>query len=115
MAITWRSILRSAAAVAAAAQCARPAPSAMPIRSAPDAVEALLYTLPALPTTKPETFAAIGTKRDIARIALAKLRASAPEPKDLIALPVGSPYGRIRVDVPGCTLCLACVGACPAN
>ena len=81
----------------------------------PDAVEALLYTLPALPTTKPETFAAIGTKRAIARIALAKLRGSAPEPKDLIALPVGSPYGRIRVDVPGCTLCLACVGACPAN
>ena len=33
----------------------------------------------------------------------------------MIALPAGSPYGRIRVDVPGCTLCLACVGACPAT
>ena len=34
-------------------------------------------------------------------------------PKDVIALPKGSPYGRIEVDVAGCTLCLSCVGACP--
>ena len=28
-------------------------------------------------------------------------------------LPAGSPYGRIDVDIAGCMLCLACVGACP--
>ena len=61
----------------------------------------------------PEAFAAIGSKRDIARTALAKLKAAAPAPKDIIALPAGSPYGRIQVDIAGCTLCLACVGACP--
>jgi len=79
----------------------------------PDAVEALLYGLPALPLTPVEAFAAIGSKRDIARSALAKLKAAAPAPQDIIALPPRSPYGRIHVDIAGCTLCLACVGACP--
>jgi ferredoxin len=81
----------------------------------PDAVEALLYALPALAAITAESFTAIGSKRDIARTALAKLRAAAPAPRDLISLPAGAPYGRIRVDVAGCTLCLSCVGACPAN
>ena len=62
-----------------------------------------------------DAFAALGSKRDIARTALAKLKAAAPAPADLIALPAGAPYGRIQVDVAGCTLCLACVGACPAQ
>ena len=79
----------------------------------PDAVEALLYGLPTLPTTAPEAFTAIGSKRDIARTALAKLKAAAPAPAEIIQLPPRSPYGRIHVDIAGCTLCLACVGACP--
>ena len=79
----------------------------------PDAVEGLLYDLPPLPASVPGAFAAIGSKRDIARTALAKLKAAAPTPADVIALPAGSPYGRIQVDIAGCTLCLACVGACP--
>ena len=80
----------------------------------PDAVEALLYGLPPLPMGAPGAFAAIGSKRDIARTALAKLKSAAPAPADVIKLPAGSPYGRIQVDTGGCTLCLACVGACPA-
>src|SRR5581483_1389744 len=76
----------------------------------PDAVEALLYGLPVQAAVPAESFTPIGSKRDIARTALAKLRAAAPAPKDLIALPAGAPYGRIRVDVAGCTLCLSCVG-----
>ena len=47
----------------------------------PDAVEALLYGLPALPTAAPEAFTAIGSKRDIARTALAKLKARARRPR----------------------------------
>jgi ferredoxin len=81
----------------------------------PDVLEGLLYGLPAVAAVTPETFTAFGSKRDIARTALAKLKASAPAPAELIALPTGSPYGRIRVDVAGCTLCLSCVGACPAH
>src|SRR5690606_38919302 len=30
-----------------------------------------------------------------------------------IALPQGAPFGRLRIDRDACTLCLACVGACP--
>jgi ferredoxin len=81
----------------------------------PDAVEAALYGLTALPELPAHSFSAVGTKRDIARTVLAKLRDGAPKPADLIALPKGAPYGRIHIRTEGCTLCLACVGACPAN
>jgi ferredoxin len=81
----------------------------------PDAVEELLYGLESVPGIASDTFAAVGSKRDVARTALAKLKAAAPRPKEIIALPAGSPYGRIHVRADGCTLCLSCVGACPAN
>jgi ferredoxin len=81
----------------------------------PDAVEELLYALPGNAPIASESFVAAGSKRETARTALAKMKAAAPSAKDLIVLPPGAPYGRIRVDTAGCTLCLACVGACPAN
>ena len=81
----------------------------------PDAVESLLYELPRLPELAPRNFSAAGGKRDVARTALAALNEMAPQPATVIALPKGAPYGRIRIDVDGCTLCLSCVGACPAN
>jgi ferredoxin len=81
----------------------------------PDAVEAALFGLPTLPEMRPQRFTARGTKRDLARTALGKLRESAPVPADIIALPRGAPYGRIRIRTEGCTLCLACVGACPTH
>ena len=81
----------------------------------PDALASLLEALPELPVLKPEAFMAHGSKRDFVRTAMAKLHASAPKPADRIALPKGAPYGRIAVKTDGCTLCLACVGACPVN
>jgi ferredoxin len=83
----------------------------------PDAVEALLYQLQPLDGSlaPAEIFTALGSKRDVARTALAKLKERAPAPQELIALPAGAPYGRIHIDTSGCTLCLACVGACPTN
>jgi len=33
---------------------------------------------------------------------------------DLIALSDGAPFGTIEIDGAACTLCLSCVGACPA-
>jgi ferredoxin len=81
----------------------------------PEAIEALLYGLPPLASVETADYTAIGAKREIARTALAKLRAAAPAPSDLIALPEGAPYGDLEVDVAGCTLCLACVGACPTG
>lgn len=81
----------------------------------PDALEAHLYTLPAVNPINAANFAATGSKRDIARIALAALNKVAPQPQEVVALPDNAPYGRLAVDVENCTLCLACVGACPAG
>lgn len=41
------------------------------------------------------------------------LRRHAPKPVDVVALGGGSPFGAIAVDAGKCTLCMACVGACP--
>jgi len=37
----------------------------------------------------------------------------APAPKEEVALAAGAPYGRVTVNQQTCTLCMACVGACP--
>ena len=81
----------------------------------PDALEGHLYDLPALAPVKGRSFDAVGDKRTIARTAISALNEAAPSPQTEIALPAGTPYGRIKVDTEGCTLCLACVSACPAN
>jgi ferredoxin len=43
------------------------------------------------------------------------LHGAAPTPVDVIALPAGAPFGAVEVNVDGCTLCLACVSACPTG
>ncbi len=80
----------------------------------PDAVEAVLYGERELKEIAGRAFAPEGGKRDVARLALSALHEMAPSPSDVIELPAGSPYGRLDINVDGCTLCLACVGACPA-
>jgi len=37
----------------------------------------------------------------------------APVPQEEIALSAGAPYGMVLIDKQKCTMCLACVGACP--
>ncbi len=81
----------------------------------PDIVEGFLYDQPKLSGIQPQTFTAIGGKRDIARTIFAKLNESAPNSQDILDLPEGAPYGHIQIDKQGCTLCLACVSACPAS
>lgn len=81
----------------------------------PDVVEEALYALPKVKNLKPSAFSAVGGKREVARTILARLNEEAPAPAELIALPETAPYGRIQIDLEGCTLCLACVGACPAD
>jgi ferredoxin len=53
-------------------------------------------------------------KRNTLDYALEHLLREAPQPVDEIALPVGSPFGALDVDASRCSLCMACVGACPA-
>ena len=61
------------------------------------------------------TFVAVGKKREVLQLALRELHAAAPAPVDVIALPEGAPFGKVDVNVEGCTLCLSCVSACPTG
>jgi len=76
---------------------------------------ALRSIAPALPAPRPASFSAVGSKRDVLRLALRELHGAAPSPVDVVALPAGTPFGSIEIDVAGCTLCLSCVSACPTG
>jgi ferredoxin len=82
----------------------------------PDALgESLRAIAPMDGAAKPATFSAVGLKRDLVRLALREMHAVAPHPVDVVALPVGAPFGTLEVKVEGCTLCLSCVSACPTG
>ena len=81
----------------------------------PDRVEAYLWSAPVVAAAEPGRFLAMGGKRDRQRLALDHLHDHAPTPVDILALPPEAPFGAIAVDTAGCTLCLACVGACPTG
>jgi len=81
----------------------------------PEAVEAKLYGLESRDGPAPASFLAMGGKRSRAMLGLRHLHAQAPAPQDYLALPEGAPFGRVHVDTEGCTMCLACVSACPTG
>jgi ferredoxin len=82
----------------------------------PDALGAALRALdPGEPCPRPSGFLPVGDKREIMRLALRELHRAAPAPVDLIALPQRAPFGAVEIDAEGCTLCLACVSACPTG
>jgi ferredoxin len=63
----------------------------------------------------PATFLLSNDKRTAIEFAVEHLARLAPRKVDEIALPAGSPFGEIRVDRAKCTMCMACVGACPES
>ena len=104
------------------------------------ALDATLRAAPAQGVAKVATFAAQADKRATLEMALEHLMAHAPGagklfdtsgragsptpvrlevskgPIDAIALPAaGALYGSVDVDHKRCTMCLACVGACPSS
>jgi len=82
----------------------------------PDALGQALRAIPAMVgAAKPASFSAMGLKRDVVRHALRELHGVAPTPVDIVALPPDAPFGTVEVKVEGCTLCLACVSACPTG
>ena len=82
----------------------------------PDALGRILREIrPMSSTPRPASFRAIGRKRDVLRFALSELYRAAPDPVDVITLPKGAPFGSVEVNVADCTLCLACVSACPTG
>jgi ferredoxin len=82
----------------------------------PEALGQALYaTAKAKGNAKIASFMPLGRKRDIMRSALRELQSVSPMPVDVIALPEHAPFGKIEVNAEGCTLCLACVSACPTG
>jgi ferredoxin len=85
------------------------------------ALDAALQAPPAQGPASAAAFAVQAAKRDTLDLALSHLLALAPQAAALgaadappIVLPrAGAPFGAITVDTGKCTLCLACVGACP--
>ena len=81
----------------------------------PDALGAALRGIDGEPCPRPASFTPVGGKRDVLRLALRELQRAAPAPVDIIALRAGAPFGKVEINVEGCTLCLACVSACPTG
>jgi ferredoxin len=67
------------------------------------------------PAPRPASFLPLGGKRELLRLTLRELQLAAPAPVDVIALSAGAPFGAVEVRTEGCTLCLACVSACPTG
>ena len=67
------------------------------------------------PPLEAGTFLPMGNKRDRMWLALDYLHANSDPLKQAVPLPPGAPFGAIDVQEEGCTLCLACVSACPTG
>ena len=63
----------------------------------------------------PASFVFPSDKRVALDQAITHLVARSPAAPSEIALPARSPFGSIAVDAGACTLCMSCVGACPAG
>ena len=81
----------------------------------PDKVETALWELHPGEPISVAAFEPVGGKRDMARTALNLLRDAFDAAPEILPLPDSAPYGRIEIDTAGCTLCLACVSACPVG
>lgn len=80
----------------------------------PEVVARALSSAPPPEIAAAAPFAGDG-KRARLRWALDHLHRQAPSPCAVLDLPAGAPFGRIVLDDQRCTLCLACVGACPTG
>ncbi|MEM7043025.1 MAG: 4Fe-4S binding protein [Pseudomonadota bacterium] len=85
------------------------------IEDDPTALEETLWNLERFEPLPAGDFLPLGQKRSLLRTALDSLYEQAPLKPERIILPAGAPFGRVLVDAEGCTLCLACVSACPTG
>jgi ferredoxin len=70
---------------------------------------------PADSVAKPATYNLSAEKRTTLEFAIDHLAKQAPELQEVVGLTAGAPYGQVLVDKKTCTLCMACVGACPES
>ena len=80
-----------------------------------DSAESVWKSAPAGAVPKAATFNVSAEKRTTLDFALDHLWRNAPQKVDTIALAAGAPFGTLQVNKSTCTLCKACVGACPES
>ncbi|MGZ5094972.1 MAG: 4Fe-4S dicluster domain-containing protein [Burkholderiales bacterium] len=93
-------------------------PRASLIEAANTAVlDSTLWALERCEAVTPATFNLSNEKRRTLDFVLDHLarHAPTPTPAQSVQLPKGAPFGTVEVNRKTCTLCLACVGACPAS
>lgn len=76
---------------------------------------ALMHAPRGTTAEQPALFNVAADKRNTLDYALDHLYRNAPAQPQSVPLPAGSPFGAIEVDRQKCSLCMACVGACPAS
>jgi ferredoxin len=76
---------------------------------------ALSQVTPGIASARPARFRPMGDGRPLLRQAIGELHAAAPAPVAAVAMPARAPFGTLHVETEGCTLCLACVSACPVQ
>jgi len=82
----------------------------------PDQLRVMLDAAPAgVATPKPAGFVPRGAKRGVLETTFRELHLAAPAPVDAVPLAPGAPFGGVNLNVEGCTLCHACVTACPTG
>jgi ferredoxin len=70
---------------------------------------------PAATVSKPATYNLSPEKRTSLDFAIDHLAKEAKQKKETIPLPAGAPFGSLTVNKQTCTLCKACIGACPES
>ena len=80
------------------------------------ALEKEIWALaPAASVAKPAAYNLSPEKRTTLEFAIDHFAKQAPKPQEEIKLGAGAPYGQVLVNKETCTLCMACVGACPES
>jgi ferredoxin len=83
--------------------------------SDPAQLEAVVGALPDCSDLKAAAFNFSDEKRTTLDFALDHLARHAATPQTEIRLETGAPFGQVTVNKATCTLCMACVGACPES
>lgn len=82
----------------------------------PDQLRAMLEAMPpGVSSSNPASLVPRGAKRGVLETMFRELHLAAPAPVDVVPLAAGAPFGTVQLNVEGCTLCHACVTACPTN
>lgn len=82
----------------------------------PDQLRSMLDAMPiGVASDNPASFIPRGAKRGVLETTFRELHLAAPTPVDVVPLVPGSPFGGVQLNLEACTLCHACVTACPTH